>query len=456
MGWDFGGSCADAVCTACIPGPDPSDVTGWGTHHAAVIAAQPEVTAGSSGLAPGVRVMALKVSDCSAGLHLGDYGSQQLAEGFKSVVNSGTQSSSEEAVAAGPMLRGSAALQALDYAWSNGAHVVLAAWQAGSLIDTSAPGAAVSSDTSSQEELMPCALGEGTAAAAGLQAGLATAETAAACLASVQRLVFEDALKPLDQAGVLVITMQQDNGDDRSSSSSASIPCALGLEMTNVLCVGPSKTLQGDPNGLDMRAEAFTYFGPLLYTMNRNLTAEAEERNEIASPANTSNSGTASHSQSAYEVQLVQHQMQLSAPASNILAGWAWGSHAVVSGGSSAAAVAAGAAALTWSALGQALGAAAAPGALEGLGHLVKQFLLAGSNAQQASRGSNVEGVLLESAAADGAAAGDLDLLQTVQMAAAYTGGNSSHWFLSLLTSSFVMSTSACRCVMLFYCPVTR
>jgi hypothetical protein len=64
LGWDFGGSCADAACSSCLPGPDPTDLSGWGTHAAAVVAAQPEVAAGTAGLAPGTRIMPLKIADC--------------------------------------------------------------------------------------------------------------------------------------------------------------------------------------------------------------------------------------------------------------------------------------------------------------------------------------------------------------------------------------------------------
>lgn len=63
-GWSFGGTCADAACSRCIPGPDTSDVAGWGTHGAGTIAGQSLRVAGASpGVAPGVSIMPLQVSD---------------------------------------------------------------------------------------------------------------------------------------------------------------------------------------------------------------------------------------------------------------------------------------------------------------------------------------------------------------------------------------------------------
>ncbi|WIA34710.1 hypothetical protein OEZ86_013021 [Tetradesmus obliquus] len=120
MGWDFGGSCADDACSRCTPGPDPSDMAGWGTHAAAVIAAQPEVASGTAGIAPGVRVMALKVADCSSGTQLGDWAVHQ---GLGSTEGSSSERHLRGHGPAHPVLLASAAVQAFDYALLNGAHV---------------------------------------------------------------------------------------------------------------------------------------------------------------------------------------------------------------------------------------------------------------------------------------------------------------------------------------------
>jgi len=49
--------------TACLA-LTPLSLSGWGTHAAAVVAAQPEVAAGTAGLAPGTRIMPLKIASC--------------------------------------------------------------------------------------------------------------------------------------------------------------------------------------------------------------------------------------------------------------------------------------------------------------------------------------------------------------------------------------------------------
>lgn len=424
MGWDFGGSCNDAACSPCTPGPDPSDVAGWGTHAAAVIAAQPEVTSGTSGIAPGVRVMALKISDCRTGTQLGDYSSQQLAAGYQSVNDVGRDSKEWAALSAGPALLGSAAVQAFDYAVLNGAHIVLAAWQAGDIIDDSLGATAEGSTPSNSTAQSLCVLGADAAAAAGVAGGadVNANGTAAACIAAVQELIFRDAIKPLEQAGLLVVTMQPDTAD--SSSTAATVPCKLGQDISNVLCVSSSQATESSANALNEQAPASEFFDALIYTMNRNLTAEAEERNTVQPPDMVSNNGTVSFRQDAQRDSDSSNKqlVQLMAPGNNILAGWAWASHAEVSGGSAAAAVAAGAAALTWSALGQALGAQASARAHEGLGRHVRQLLSSASSGQASavSSGGGTAALLMDSKTQ--VELEGLNLLQAIQAANAFTG----------------------------------
>ena len=66
FGWDFGGSCVDAACSSCTPGPYLSDGVGWGTHASSVIAGAPQVAVGTAVCAPGVRFLPPKVAACGA------------------------------------------------------------------------------------------------------------------------------------------------------------------------------------------------------------------------------------------------------------------------------------------------------------------------------------------------------------------------------------------------------
>jgi hypothetical protein len=447
MGWDFGGSCADAACTRCTPGPDPTDMTGWGTHAAAVIAAQPEVASGTAGIAPGVRVMALKVADCRSGTQLGDWAVQEELGSTAGSSSSSSERQLQGHGAAHPVLLASAAVQAFDYAVLNGAHIVLAAWRAGSILDaassdsTSADAAGsadnATASTAASEQDIDCLLGSADVTSA-------APNSSSACLAAVQRLLFLDALQPLEQAGVLVVTMHPDDNDTSSSSTSAAasdtsaapMPCSLGLELSNVLCVAsaPAQAASAQPLATDIAPTEF--FADLIYDLSSDATPPAANSND--SSDSSSSSGNATDSSSANSTDsaassgngnvtghysnapdaddsaapdqeantitsvggagvspeagvartllLAPSPVALLAPGRNIMGGWAWGGHAAVSGGSAAAAVAAGAAALTWSNLGQVLGAeASGAAALEGLGQVVKQVLVESSSSDAAN-----------------------------------------------------------------------
>jgi hypothetical protein len=449
MGWDFVGSCADAACSRCTPGPDPTDMTGWGTHAAAVIAAQPEVASGTAGIAPGVRVMALKAADCRAGMQLGDWAVQQQELGSSEAAAGSSARQLPGHSATHPVLLASAAVQAFDYALLNGAHVVLAGWRAGSILDDSSSsdeakaGAASSAanataSTTGSPGHLNCVLGA--------DAGEITSSSNA-CLAAVQQLLFVDALQPLEEAGVLVVTMHPDDTESTSGSGSTSaaaedaaaapIPCSLGLELSNVLCVAsaPGDAASSQPLDADMAPAVF--FQELIYDLadedalpppasttdssssdnnatdsssanstdtinsgNGNATAHYsnapdadddaapdQETNTITSVAGTGVSPEAGVTRSLL---LAPSPAALLVPGRNIMGGWAWGGHAAVSGGSAAAAVAAGAAALIWSNLGLTLGAEASGAAAhEGLGQLVKQMLIeGGSSSSKAAGGS--------------------------------------------------------------------
>lgn len=418
MGWDFGGACGDIACSFCTPGPDPTDTVGWGTHTASAIAAQPEVASGTAGIAPGVRIMPLKVADCRHGTQLWDVATQQgslvskqldddATGSSSSDTNNTGSSSSNSSVSAssssssllsgqavrsqqglGPTLLGSAAVQALDYALLNGAHIVVAGWSAGDLVAGSSSGG----DTARQ-----CFMGTEAAA------------DAAGCAAGVQRLLFLDALRPLQQAGVLVVTMEdtsssssRTSGSDAASAAAAPLPCSLSCDLDNVLCVSASTTLlppAGSEGGLSDVASAADFFAPLINQhsssfYNRLGSDAVGSSADEGADSDTAGGDTRSSSTKANLLLLDAARCearsstagssqlpwaQLGAPGTDIVAGWAWGSHAVVSGGSAAASVTAGVAALAWSKLGQTLGADAAPGVFEGLGQRVKQELLQGS-----------------------------------------------------------------------------
>lgn len=400
MGWDFGGSCGDISCSFCAPGPDPTDTVGWGTHAAAAIAAQPEVASGTAGIAPGVRIMPLKVADCTHGTQMWDVVTQQ-----GDLVKSLDSSSDADQLAqqklqqqprkpVGPTLLGSAAVQALDYAVINGAHIVLAGWSAGELVGSSGGGS-----------VGQCFMG--AAAAAEQSVDSAAAAGGAGCVEAVQRALFMDALKPLQEAGVLVVTMQDSASVEGAAASatgaSAHLPCSLSCELDNVVCVSASTVVvppNGTHAGLTDVLSAADFFAPLISQHGSSFydflgTGDEDYlRSDASSSAGNSagaaGAGAADATTSSVRLAALSCDTrggkdagtwaQLRAPGTDILAGWAWGSHAAVSGSSAAASVTAGVAALAWSKLGQTLGADASPGAFEGLGQQVKQELLQGSS----------------------------------------------------------------------------
>lgn len=393
MGWDFGGACADVICSFCAPGPDPTDSVGWGTHAAAAIAAQPEVASGTAGIAPGVRVMPLKVADCRHGTQLWDVTTQQggLVKRLDPDDSSSSSSDAQQQQASrqevGPTLLGSAAVQALDYALLNGAHIVLAGWSAGQLVDSSsAPN---------------CFMATGAAAG-----------DAAGCVAAVQRALFLDALKPLQEAGVLVVTMQDSasasgTAEATGAGASAPLPCSLSCDLDNVVCVAASTVVlppNGTRSGLADVMSAAEFFAPLAGPQSSNFfglvgsTAGEEDRGDGSSRGDGDLHSDAAGPGSSIRLAALSCDAarsssgawaQLRSPGTDILAGWAWGSHAVLSGSSAAASVTAGVAALAWSRLGQTLGADASPGAFEGLGQQVKQELLQGSSISMRSSSSS-------------------------------------------------------------------
>jgi hypothetical protein len=188
-------------------------------------------------------------------------------------------------------------------------------------------------------------------------------------------------------------------------------------------------------------------------TGNGNATAHysnAPDADDSAAPDQESNTitmvggaGVSPEAGVSRTLLLAPGPVELLAPGSNIMGGWAWGSHAAVSGGSAAAAVAAGAAALTWSNLGLALGAeASGAAALEGLGQLVKQLLVEGgssssSRSAASSGGSSssdmasrvvrspadaLRGGFSSSSSSTGAGKPVLNLLGAQQLSSAYTG----------------------------------
>lgn len=429
MGWDFGGACGDITCSFCAPGPDPTDTVGWGTHAAAAVAAQPEVASGTAGIAPGVRIMPLKVADCRDGTQLWDVATQQgnLVKDLDTSTDSSSsggplRNAQTQQGSAGPTLLGSAAVQALDYAVLNGAHIVLAGWTAGELLGGGGSSAG------------QCFLGADAATQQGVDA--AAAAGGAGCVAAVQHQLFHDALKPLQDAGVLVVTMQDSSSSAAGSAQagaagSAPLPCSLSCELDNVVCVGASTTLLPPVDTAAGRTNVVStsdFFSPLIsqhsssyYDWLDPADLEEEWRGMGSDSGSGGSSGSSSDSGTdgslfpsleeqeakASDIAIKQAALscsgrssgsrsgsgdwaQLGAPGRDILAGWAWGSHAVVSGSSAAASVTAGVAALAWSKLGQTLGADASAAAFEGLGQLVKQQLLQGSSVT--ARGSSSAG----------------------------------------------------------------
>jgi hypothetical protein len=317
---------------------------------------------------------------------------------------------------AGPTLLGSAAVQALDYALLNGAHIVLAGWSAGELISSS------SGSTAGH-----CLMGAAAAAAQGVDA--ASAAGGAGCVAAVQRGLFLDALKPLQEAGVLVVTMQDSASAEGATAGAADagmhLPCSLSCDLDNVVCVSASTVVlppNGSRSGLTDVLSAADFFAPLTSQHSSSYydmildedLLEVESRGDSGKATSSDAGGDAAAAASATgNLKLAALSCdqrggkssgtwaQLRAPGTDILAGWAWGSHAVVSGSSAAASVTAGVAALAWSRLGQTLGADVSPGAFEGLGQQVKHELLQGSSISTRSSSSSSGGT--DTPAADAA-----------------------------------------------------
>jgi hypothetical protein len=350
--------------------------------------------------------MPLKVADCRHGTQLWDVTTQQgglvkpLDPDSSSSSDAQQQQQQQQQQASrqevGPNLLGSAAIQALDYALLNGAHIVLAGWSAGQLVDSSsAPN---------------CFMAAGAAAAP--QGG-----DASGCVAAVQRALFLDALKPLQEAGVLVVTMQDSASAAAGASGTAAaagagagatpLPCSLSCELDNVVCVAASTVVlppNGTRSGLTDVLSAADFFAPLAGPQSSNFfglvgsTAGGEDRGDGSSRGDGDLHSDAAGSGSSIRLAALSCDAarsssstwaQLRSPGTDILAGWAWSSHAVVSGSSAAASVTAGVAALAWSRLGQTLGADASPGAFEGLGQQVKQELLQGSSISTRSTSSS-------------------------------------------------------------------
>lgn len=396
MGWDFGGSCADAACSRCLPSEDPTDTAGWGTHAAGVVAGQPEVGAGTAGVAPGVRVMALKVAECRPGAQLWDVLAQQHDKRAGGTPTDQAAQQQRLQDGAGPLLLGSAALQALDYSLLNGAHIVLAGWQAGAQLQLGGSSDADGSGSSSPVNA--------TCFVSGAEDGAAsTAQAGAGCVAAAQRLLFADALAPLQQAGVLVVTMQGSSPDPEQPPP---LPCSMACELDNVLCVaaaaspaGLEATASKDDgsstssvptiaNGLSSAVSAQEFFAPLITPAGTTVTGGSGRGISASSGGGAVAGGSRLE---AAQCGGGGSWAQLSAPGTDILATWAWGAHAAVSGGSAAASVVAGAAALAWSQLGQELGADASAAALEGLAPAVKQMLLQGGRLATDSSSSSPE-----------------------------------------------------------------
>jgi hypothetical protein len=403
-------------------------------------------------------------------MQLGDWAAQQQEE-LSSTTSEGAGAGSKARQLAGhgvahPVLLASAAVQAFDYALLNGAHIVLAGWRAGSILDGSSSSGAAEADAAGSAA-NATASSTGSQRQANCVLGAEAAEninstSSSACLAAVQRLLFLDALQPLEQAGVLVVTMHPDEAVVSSSGSSststaaddtaaAPVPCSLGLELTNVLCVASAPGEAASSQPLAVGVAPAVFFEELIYDLSDESTpppastpdSSSSDNNATDSSSanstdstNSGNGNATAHYSNAPDADddaapdqetntitsvagagvnpeagvtrsllLAPSPVALLVPGKNILGGWAWGGHAAVSGGSAAAAVAAGAAALIWSNLGLTLGAEASGAAAhEGLAQLVKQMLIEGginsdaggsshSSADRSSSGERVSAV---------------------------------------------------------------
>jgi len=327
---------------------------------------------------------------------------------------------------------------------SNGAHIVLAAWQAGlplavedgsaspaasnssssstaasttaAAVVTSAPGgSAPAAAAAAAQDEVSCVLGRAAAAAAGLTNSTGPPDSPA-CAAALEHL-FTEALAPLDKAGVLLVTLGMPGsesvaaasgsaaaGDDSDSHMSpppqlSALPCALAGRFSTVLCVNAEdaaadhdladsvsaetyfEALNPEPEGFGASSDSSSTPGPgsskppsaAMVTPQKLSNAVEGAGGQVPLLQSTIAVGNRS---SNYTGSSSSALTTVTAPGSLIRAGWSWGSHAVVSGSSAAAAVAAGAAALTWSNLGQSLGGEASAGAFEGLGQMVRQLML--------------------------------------------------------------------------------
>ncbi|GBF99146.1 hypothetical protein Rsub_12113 [Raphidocelis subcapitata] len=180
-GWDFGGRCAGADCARCAPGPDASDADGAGTHAAALAAGEASNATRTAGVAPGARVMALRVADCRGG-----------------------------------QMWASAAAQAFAYAAAQGASIVLAPW-----VDAAAapaPGAAAEPEAARAEARRRLFLD-----------ALAPLRRAGALV------VAADVTLPRAGAG----GAGGAGGGAAPLTAGAGLPCALSGEEGGVLCVAP-------------------------------------------------------------------------------------------------------------------------------------------------------------------------------------------------------------------------
>jgi hypothetical protein len=287
-GWDFGGRCTPAgssECARCVPGPDASDGSGPGTHAASLAVGSWDNATAAAGVAPGARLMALRVADCHSG-----------------------------------QLWAAAAVEAFEYAAARGAAVVVAPWaDAGAGLD--APGAGGLLEPRPQT---PVALSGAdqkrprSGAAKDGKGGGAGAEAAAAA----RRRLWEDAVRPLRAAGALLVTA--DIPAPRAAAGAGAsaplppLPCALSGASDAVVC------------------------------------AAAAGRGGAAA--------------------------DLRVPGTGLYGAYPGASYAAASGSSPATAVAGGAAALVWSALGARLG-----GDYAALGPMVKRLLLSAAKAPAAS-----------------------------------------------------------------------
>jgi hypothetical protein len=289
-GWDFGGRCSGATaasCGRCVPGPDTSDASGAGTLVASLAVGSWDNETASAGVAPGAKLLPLRIADCRGG----------------------------------GRLWASGAVQAFEYAAGAGAAVVITPWADGGALGGGGGHAAVFAPLphgllSAAAAAVPARHGKGEgrgrSAAANASASSSAKATAAAAAgaaaeaeAGARRQLFEDAVAPLARAGALVVAA--DVAPPRGAPAGpttgappgvapreAGLPCALGRDHPNVVCVAPAG---GGGAGADFRV-----------------------------------------------------------PGSSLLGAYPGGSYAAASGSAAAAGLGGGAAALVWSALGARLG----------------------------------------------------------------------------------------------------